>query len=276
MTADMKIKSFFSRKLHSRCRRTVIDAFAGDSGDADVRYEIVRRTYPVYRCANTLSIEFNNNGSYIYSSVYLSRHRHFQPVYGAAQKTIDAFFRRLPPQDSLVLGCAGCTIPRFLLLHYKNSTVTGIEYSSLFVDIARRYFVSEQMRDRFELINDDAFEYVRRVRGEKRFSLVYTDIYNADIIHPSVFTNEYISTVYDLMRDESIAVINTFRVPLEKTKQFISQIRAPFDVIYIVEHYRKYYVVLMRTDDEKRISDFEKHLPGYAQIETKISKTDRS
>lgn len=256
-------------KIRKYGRRTILETVRSEDEGSDVRYHIVQYTFPVFHSSDALAIEFDNNGTYIYSAVYKSPKRHFQPVYQVSQRLIDAYFGKRGLTSALVLGCAGCTIPRFLLMHYTGCRVVGVEYSRQFVDIAQRFFITEQMSPRFELVCGDGFEYVASNAGRQRFGLVYTDIYVADIIHPNVYTEEYIAQVYDLLEEGGLAVINSFRVPIEQIRGFAKSIKAPFGAIYIIEQYRKYFIVLAKTSDSTVLERFEDKLPKYAEINMK-------
>ena len=260
-------------KIKKYGKRTVLETVRDTDGGKNVCYYIVQYSLPVFHSSDTLAIEFDNNGSYIYSAVYKNPRRHFQPVYQVSQRLIDAYFGKSAPGNALVLGCAGCTIPRFLLLHYKDCETVGVEYSKQFVDIAQRYFITEQMSRRFELICGDGFEYVRSNTKKRSFDLVYTDIYVADKIHPDVYSEKFVSQVYDLLSQNGLAVINSFRVPLDRIKRFVNSIQTPFGALYIIEQYRKYYIVLSKDRDADRLADFEKHLPGYARITLKKERS---
>jgi spermidine synthase len=96
---------------------------------------------------------------------------------------------------------------------------------------------------------------------------VYTDIYAADMIHPDVYTQEFVSQVYDLLDEGGLAVINSFRVPIEQIRGFAQSIQAPFGAVYIIEQYRKYFIVLAKTRDNAVLERFERRLPRYAQID---------
>ena len=113
-------------KIRKYGRRTILETVRSEDEGSDVRYQIVQYTLPVFHGADALAIEFDNNGSYIYSAVYTNPRRHFQPVYQVAQRLIDAYFAKRGLDSALVLGCAGCTIPRFLVLHYPHSRVVGV------------------------------------------------------------------------------------------------------------------------------------------------------
>lgn len=256
-------------KIRKYGRRTILETVRSEDEGSDVRYQIVQYTFPVFHGSDALAIEFDNNGSYIYSAVYKNPRRHFQPVYQVSQRLIDAYFGKRGLESALVLGCAGCTIPRFVVLHYSKCEVVGVEYSQQFVDIANRFFFNEQMRSRFELVCGDGFEYVRKNAGKRRFGLVYTDIYVADMIHPDIYTQGYVSQVFDLLDEGGLAVINSFRVPIAQIRAFAQSIQAPFGAVYIIEQYRKYFIVLAKTAESAVLESFERRLPKYAEINYK-------
>lgn len=257
-------------RIRKHGRRTILETVRSTDSKHDVRYQIVQYSFPVFHGSDALSIEFENNGSYIYSAVYLSKRKHFQPVYQISQRIIDAYFDKKAPISALVLGCAGCTIPRFLTLHYKSCKVTGVEYSEQFIDIAKRYFFTDDMHSRFELIREDGFGFVEQAIGIQRYDLVYTDIYVADYIHPKVFSKKFASQLYEITSDGGLAVINSFRVPLNQIKAFVNDIEAPFGALYIIQQYSKHYIALIKTNDVKELERFEKKLPNYAVIDLKI------
>ncbi len=260
------------KKIFGKGQRVVLDAFTGDGEDSNIRFEVVDYRYSLSPWKNKRSIEFFNSGRYIYSTVYLSSHRHFQPLYPQAQRAADAFFRQRKPKTALVLGCAGCSIPRFVVNHYKGCTVTGVEYSKQFVDIAQRYFISSKMRSRFKLLHDDAFSYVANAQNKEKFDYIHTDIYIGDRIHPDVFKSDFISGIYNILSDEGLALFNAFHVPPDQLRSIAEHISAPFRAVYVLDMYRKYFVALIKTNHKSRLSEFEKQITRSMTIEQKIIK----
>ena len=262
------------KKIFGSAQRVVLDAFTGEGEDSHIRYEIVDYRRKSAPWKNMRSIEFFNNGRYIYSTVYLSERRHFQPLYPMAQKTVDEYYKLSPPKTALVLGCAGCSIPRFLVLHYKDCIVTGIEYSKQFESIARRYFISSSMTSRFRLIRGDAFRFVPDAVGKQQYDYIHTDIYTGDAIHPMVFSQDYVQSVYSILSQGGLAMFNAFRVPAEKLDSVIDSVKAPFGGLYVLDMYRKYFVAMVKTSDAAKLRDFEEHLPKDVEIRHKKIQTD--
>ena len=68
------------KKIFGKGQRVVLDAFTGDGEDSNIRFEVVDYRYSLSPWKNKRSIEFFNSGRYIYSTVYLSPHRHFHRI----------------------------------------------------------------------------------------------------------------------------------------------------------------------------------------------------
>ena len=75
-----------------------------------------------------------------------------------------------------------------------------------------------------------------------------------------------------MLEDGGFAVINSFRVPLEKIKGFAQSIKAPLGAVYVIEQYRKHYIALAKTSDSGILGTFERKLPKYAVIDMKKVK----
>ena len=240
--------------LSSIENRIIVEGFTDDQTEAGVRFLVVDYKYPFARKNNIRRIEFQNGESFLYSSVYLS-----------AQRIVDCFFGRAGMGSALVLGCAGCTVPRFLINRYKGCFVTGVEYSTALIGIAKKHFITERMKERFELVNDDAFMFVNEAQSGS-FDLVFVDIFIAERIHSSIFSPSFIDELYRVTGEQAIVVFNLFGVGSAKAKRFAEGISAPFDKKYVIEDYRKLFLALVKCKDSSHIEHFEKRIKKYADI----------
>jgi len=258
------VKRIVLKLLKKYKKRTVIATFDGESGD-DVCYYVVDHTYPIFHRLDRRCIEFRNNGSYVYSSVYKSEKRHFQPIYPPMQRMIDCYFVN-EPKDVLVLGCAGCSIPRFLTLHYNNCRVMGVEYSERLIEIAKEYFFTDEMRKRVTLIHDDAFSYMRTKPKNEKYDLIFIDIFVANHLHPQVSDKEFIQNVYDSLNENGTAMINAFGLPKEKAEEYIQKLESPFEVSYVLRCNAHYYIQMIKKIDERSMIGYENNISQYANI----------
>ncbi|MBO6140868.1 MAG: hypothetical protein J6O40_03650 [Ruminococcus sp.] len=254
--------------LSSIENKIIVESFTDKETGAGVKFVVVDYKYPFCKKNNIRRIEFQNGESYLYSSVYLSEKRDFQPMYPCAQRMIDCFFDKSGVDDALVLGCAGCTFPRFLINRYADCEVTGVEYSSQIIEIAKKYFITDKMKSRFEIVNDDAFMYIKEV-PERRFDLVFVDIFVAEKIHSSIFSESFISDLYRICGENSMAVFNLFGVGEGKAQRFVESLDVPFDNMYVIEDYRKFFLALTKCKDISRTERFEKKITHYADIRFK-------
>ena len=255
--------------LSSIENKIIVESFTDEETGAGVKFSVVDYIYPFCHKNDIRRIEFQNEESYLYSSVYLSDKRDFQPMYPCAQRIIDCFFGRQGMENALVLGCAGCTFPRFLVNRYKACRVKGVEYSTQLIGIAKKHFFNSEMQRRFEIINDDAFMFVNEA-SDNSFRLIFVDIFVAEKIHSSIFSQSFINDLYRICEEDSMAVFNLFGVGGGKAQRFVESLSAPFDKKYVIEDYRKFFLALVKSKDSSRIAQFEKKIKRYADISFSI------
>lgn len=255
--------------LSSIENKTIVESFKDEETGAPVKFVVADYKHPFCRKNDIRRIEFQNGESFLYSSVYLSDKRIFQPMYPCAQRIADCFFKDNSPDHALVLGCAGCTLPRFLVNRYEDCVIKGVEYSSQIIDIAKKHFITDKMRGRFEIINDDAFMYVKEAQKEF-FDLVFVDIFVAEKIHSSIFSQSFTDDLYRICRNNSAVVFNLFGVDGIQAQHFAESIAAPFDKRYVFEDYRKFFLCLAKTGDVRLLSRFERRMTRYADLVCKV------
>ena len=250
--------------LSSIENKTIVESFTDEETGAPVKFIVADYKHPLCRKDDIRRIEFQNGESFLYSSVYLSEKRVFQPMYPCAQRIADCYFDS-PPRRALVLGVAGCTLPRFLIHRYEGIEVTGVEYSAKVIEIAKRHFITDKMRPKLTLVNDDAFMFVKEAR-ENEYDLVYVDIFVAEKIHSSVFSQGFVSDLCRICGDDSLVVFNLFGTGGAKAENFIKHLEAPFDRRYVYDDYRKLFLALAKTKDRRRLALFEKKMQRYAAL----------
>ncbi|WP_028510819.1 hypothetical protein [Ruminococcus sp. NK3A76] len=255
--------------LSSIENKTIVDSFRDEETGAPVKFVVADYKHPFCKKDDIRRIEFQNGESFLYSSVYLSEKRIFQPMYPCAQRIADCFFKEDPPDKALVLGAAGCTLPRFLIQRYDDCFVTGVEYSQQLIKIAKRHFITEKMKSRFEIVNDDAFMFVKEA-PDKDYDVVFVDLFVAEKIHSSIFSQSFTDDLYRICRNGSVVVFNLFGTDGLKAQRFAESIAAPFDKRYVFEDYRKFFLCLAKTGDVLLLSRFEKRMTRYADLVCKV------
>lgn len=249
--------------------RYLLESFEDKDTGAGVKYIVADYRYPFCKKNNIRRIEFENGGSFLYSSVFLSDKQTFQPLYPCAQRIADSFFKLYPIDEALVLGCAGCTVPRFLINHFAECKVTGVEYSRTLIEIAEKYFISDKMRERFTIVNDDAFMFVKEAEAGS-YSLVFVDLFVAEKIHSSVLSPDFAADLCRICGENSVCIFNLFGLAGSSARRLAKAAAENFDAVYLIEDYRKYFLALIKTNDMGRLPAFEKRVKRFAEIDTKI------
>ncbi|MBR4731883.1 MAG: hypothetical protein IK081_03850 [Lachnospiraceae bacterium] len=261
----MSVKKLLKKAINKFQKITKLETFQ-DEEDESLSFQIIEKKNPLLPWRNCRMITFvRDNRPYVYSSVFLSKLRKLQPICPYAQTAFDDFLKgRDNVERTLVLGCAGCSIPRYFALRFKNAKITGIEYSELMIQIAQKYFIADPLFHNFDLIRDDAFAYVRK--EDKAYQAIFVDVFVADQIHPQVFTEEFLTDLFRISAEESITVFNFLNVSMEKTAEFIRTLPKPFPAAYAYGKNGRIFVALIKTKDPSTLASFEKRLTKKLEI----------
>ena len=261
----MSVKKLLKKAINKFQKITKLETFQ-DEEDESLSFQIIEKKNPLLPWRNCRMITFvRDNRPYVYSSVFLSKLRKLQPICPYAQTAFDSFSKKRGHVESaLVLGCAGCSIPRYFALRHKNAKITGIEYSGLMIQIAQKYFISDPLFHNFDLIRDDAFAYVRK--EDKSYQAIFVDVFVAEQIHPQVFSEEFLTDLFRISAEESITVFNFLNVSMEKTSKFIRTLPKPFPAAYAYGKNGRIFVALIKTKDPSTLVSFEKRLTKKLEI----------
>lgn len=141
----------------------------------------------------------------MYSAIALSDGRR-QPFLEPTQDFIDDWFAGFQPQSALVLGCAGCAIPRYLLASFPRCVVRGVEIDKTLVELARRRFLSKLDLKRFQLIVGDAADPDSAFPSGSCNDLVFSDVYVGAEVADKVYTHEFFERVENSIAGSSRGV----------------------------------------------------------------------
>ncbi len=224
-----------------------------------IEYKIIDRKSPLPKVKNMRQLSFEREGKlYAYSAIYLNPKYRFQPVYPVPQILIELWANSNKLQSALVLGCCGCSVPRYIALSYPNAKITGVELSGNFIEIARKYFLLGQIKKQFTLIEGDAIEFVEN-KALTNQDVIYVDLFAGEKILNEVFSNQFLRAVYEITNENSIVIINAFGEDLDSLKEFCACTKVPFKKKYILKKDNTYFVCLAKGTAAKA-GEFESRL----------------
>ena len=261
----MSLKKWLRKSVHKFQKITKLETFQ-DEADEALHFLITDRKNPLLPWRDVRMITFEReNHSYVYSTVYLNKLRKIQPIYVPVQIAFDSFSKACGEMSSaLILGCAGCSIPRYFALRHKNAKVTGIEYSERMIQIARKYFIADPFFQNFDLLCADAFSYVHQ--DGNTYQAIYVDVFLAEQPHPQVYSEEFLADLYRITAGESISILNLLNISQEKAGEFIRTLPKPFPAAYVYGKNGRLFIALIKTKDPSSLACFEKRLTKKLEI----------
>lgn len=123
------------------------------------------------------------------------------------QPAIDGFAAVAPLREALVMGCAGCAVPRYLVQDF-GCHVTGVEYSPVMIDVARRWFYIDTYGKQFDLVEADARRYVLEGRAPKGQDVVIVDLFQGETVNSKTFTRQFLAALEQIVSEEALVAYN--------------------------------------------------------------------
>ena len=255
--------------LKSKLRKHLIKTQTIDTFKlGDISYKVVDRKcfLPSYKNRRDLLFKTeNSNRIYSHSAVYLDTKNVFQPVFSTPQKLIASWSKRGSVDNALVLGCAGCTIPRFIVLKYPDCKTVGIEYEEKFIEIAWKYFWIPEFDSKFQLLHGDAFEYVKNTDGEK-YDIICVDVFSENQLPQDVFSNEFLSDVNNCSKDNSIIIFNLLEESMDKVLPFAKNLPDYFNEKYIINYDIHCFLVAIKSTSDTYKKEFIESLKQIGNV----------
>lgn len=158
-----------------------------------------------------------------YSAIYFDAHEARQPIFIAVQDEILRWSETHTLKKALVLGGAGCTLPRFLLLQYPNIQVTVVENNEQMISIAKEYFLMDLPLDRIEFMNTDAFELIKTVTPNN-YDLIVVDLFNAYQVCQEVFSDDFVKELQRLSTNSTLIGYNVSGAEESTIADFVNRL----------------------------------------------------
>ncbi len=156
--------------------------------------------------SNSLEVTWNNgelvldskNTNYSYGSL--------QRILRKGLKYIG--FERIKKFETvLILGVAGGSVIKTIAEEIKcKGNITGVEIDPQVVEIARKYFKLDEIKN-LNLVIDDAFEFV--LKTKEKYDLIVIDIFQDTKMPNFLFEDFFINHVNSLLKVNGFILFNT-------------------------------------------------------------------
>jgi spermidine synthase len=131
-------------------------------------------------------------------------------VFEYTRMMLGALFLNPEPNNILIIGLGGGTLPHALRQLLPNADIDVVEIDPAVVRVAEQYF-GFHADAHMPVFEEDGRAYVRRVlRSDKRYQLIMLDAYDSQYIPEHLLTREFLSQVRALLAPGGIVAANTF------------------------------------------------------------------
>ncbi len=249
-------------KIKAKLKKSLIKANVIETAEiGDEIYKIIDFTSPIPFIKDRRNFSFKNDeGVYSHSAIYLNPKYRFQPILLIPQKIIATWSKTYPIKNALVLGCAGCSVPRFIGLSYPESKTIGVELSEDFITIAKKHFLLEQIEKQFDLVQGDAIEYIKKYQLETKQDIIYIDIFNKNKIIKDIFTEDFITSAFNCTSENGLIIINILGENIDEVKAFFNSLNLPFSNMAAVKNNAAQFFILTKSNDQKKTEEFINNL----------------
>lgn len=182
------------------------------------------------------------NGDAGYSCIYTDNEV-FQPILMPVQKVVEAYSDSHVIQNAVVLGGGCCTIPRFIIKRFNNTIqIDSVEYLPAIVELTRKYFLDDIDTDKLNIINDDAFQFIRNT--STKYDFIFVDLYVGSIKSKKSSTTEFLADLCNHATDQAIIVFNGYNSSIEQCKALCEHGQTYFNQSFLMQdEYGTYYIV---------------------------------
>lgn len=131
-------------------------------------------------------------------------------VFAYTRMMTSALFLKPKPENILIIGLGGATIPLALEKILPDAVIDTVEIDPSVARVAEGYFGYKQ-GPRQRLFLEDGRAFVERAQTEGRqYDMVMLDAFDVDYIPPHLLTRDFLQHVHAILSPNGVLVANTF------------------------------------------------------------------
>lgn len=135
-------------------------------------------------------------------------------------------------QRCLVLGLGGGTVVQLIKVYFPKAKIVGVEIDPEIIKIAKKYFGLGKVSD-LEIVNADAFDYVKKARGV--FDLIIVDLYLGNKFPHQAEQSKFLVQIKKLLEPQGVVVINRLKSKKNNLEFFENKLKNNFSRVNLVK-----------------------------------------
>ena len=152
------------------------------------------------------------------SATFEKKSKRCEPVFDYI-KTFAALLLIHPEfSETLLIGGAGCSLPKYLLMRFPGRRMEVVEKDALMVELANRYFYLKDAvqrydphRERLSVTVMDGYDYLCQI--EKRYDVIFNDAFTGCVADARLSSEAGISLIQKRLKQNGMYVMNLVAEP---------------------------------------------------------------
>ncbi len=148
------------------------------------------------------------------SAAYMEEGRHFDLVFKYTKDFTTALTRRPQIKDTLLLGGAGFSFPKFYIDTFPDKHIDVVEFNPGMLTLAMKYFYLDELYELHDLYNTnrlevfitDANDYIRTT--DRTYDLIINDAYVSNRMDDELLKDKQVREIKKCLRPDGIYMIN--------------------------------------------------------------------
>jgi spermidine synthase len=131
-------------------------------------------------------------------------------VFAYTRMMTSALFVKPDPENILIVGLGGATMPRALGKILPDTVIDSVEIDPAVARVAERYFGYQQGPQQRLFVQDGRAFVERAQREGRKYDMVMLDAFDVDYIPAHLLTVEFLRHVHAILAPDGVLVANTF------------------------------------------------------------------
>jgi spermidine synthase len=137
------------------------------------------------------------------------------------------------PQEVLIVGLGGGTIPSFLHHHFPKMTIDAVDIDPVVVDVAKKYFAFKEDETLHAHVADGR-AFIEKCND--RYDVIFLDAFNANSVPYTLATREFLLSVREALTPEGVVVSNVWgRNSNRLYDDMVRTYQDVFEELYVVD-----------------------------------------
>ena len=190
------------------------------------------------------------------SAMYINEDKYYE-LFAEYTKYYDLMFESSREiQNSLMIGGAGYSYPKYYISKYPNKNMDVVEIDGKVTELAKEYFYLDNLIEEFNLENNNRLNIIEQDgriylnKNTKKYDAILNDAFSGSSPAETLTTVEAVNNIYNSLNDGGIYLTNIISAVDGKDSKFI---KAEMNTLKQV--FKNVYAIPINADDRETVQN---------------------